>query len=208
LVHGQPLQGRIVDPISAPHNEALDRLEEKLTKDLLDSQFDVTRTLALIIASPATRRAVPEILKPENAWVSKEAETRSAMNAVDAFAASLPASVDLSMNQRVDESLRAIGAKIDVDGRPFVAQVGDATEKGLGRPAEKSLSADFPARAATLPVQWLKLIEDEQSQIDHLGYLAGMTELPSNVTSAVEAMRGAELDPNLMLHRVWWLVKP
>ena len=31
LVHGQPLRGRVVDPISAPHNEALQRLEEQLT---------------------------------------------------------------------------------------------------------------------------------------------------------------------------------
>ncbi|MGI9470351.1 MAG: hypothetical protein ACR2NZ_02385 [Rubripirellula sp.] len=208
LVHGQPLQGRIVDPISAPHNEALDRLEQKLTQDLLDSQFDIARTLALIIASPATRRAVPSPLKPENVWASKEADTRSAMNAVDAFAASLPPGMDLSINQRIDESLRAIGAKIDLDGRPFVAQVGSATDKGTAESPENSLSADFPARASSLPVQWLKLIEDEQSQIDHLGYLAGMSELPANVNSAVDAMQTAEVDSNLMLHRVWWLVKP
>lgn len=208
LVHGQPLQGRIVDPISAPHNEALDQLEEKLTQDLLVSQFDLARTLSLIISSPATRRAVPEPLKPENAWVSKESDAKSAMNAVDAFAAALPPRVELSMNQRIDESLRAIGAKIDVDGRPFVAQVGDSTQKGSVRPAEKSLSADFPARASELPVQWLKLIEDEQSQVDHLAYLAGMSELPANVHSAVEAMNEAEVDRSLLLHRVWWLVKP
>lgn len=208
LVHGQPLQGRIVDPISAPHNEALDQLEEKLTQDLLVSQFDLARTLSLIISSPATRRAVPEPLKPENVWVSNESDAKSAMNAVDAFAAALPPRVELSMNQRIDQSLRAIGAKIDVDGRPFVAQVGNASQKGSVRLVEKSLSADFPARASELPVQWLKLIKDERSRVDHLAYLAGMSELPANVQDTVEAMHEAEVDPSLLLHRVWWLVKP
>ena len=209
LVHGQPLQGRIVDPISAPHNEALDRLEEKLTQDLLDSQFDVARTLALIIAAPATRRAVPKPLQPENAWVSSDVEYRKAMNAVDAFAASLPSGVNQSLNQRVDESLRAIGAKIDLNGRPFVAQVGAASdgETDKGMPAS-TLSSDFPARANSLPVQWLKLIEDEQSRIDHLGYLAGMSDLPPNISGAVDAMHAAKLDSNLLLHRVWWMIKP
>lgn len=112
------------------------------------------------------------------------------------------------MNQRIDQSLRAIGAKIDVDGRPFVAQVGNASQKGSVRLVEKSLSADFPARASELPVQWLKLIKDERSRVDHLAYLAGMSELPANVQDTVEAMHEAEVDPSLLLHRVWWLVKP
>ena len=60
MVHGQPLRGRVVDPISAPHNDALDRLEANLVDDLMASRFDVARTLTLVIASPVTRRGIPE----------------------------------------------------------------------------------------------------------------------------------------------------
>ena len=207
LVHGQPLRGRVVDPISAPHNEALQRLETQLTKDLIDSRFNVARTLALIIASPATRRAVPDTLLPENVWVAKQEDTSAAMNAVDAFAAALPTRVFLPTSQRSEQVLRAIGAKIDGTGRESLAQLGrggsvTAVKKG------KPLAADFPMKAELLPVQWLELIGDEDSQVNHLGYLAGENEVPANVQESVKAMKEAGVDANLLLHRVWWLMKP
>ena len=207
LVHGQPLRGRVVDPISAPHNEALQRLETQLTKDLIDSRFNVARTLALIIASPATRRAVPDTLLPENVWVAKQEDTSAAMNAVDAFAAALPTRVSLPASQRSEQVLRAIGAKIDGTGRESLGQLGQggsvtAVKKG------KPLAADFPMKAELLPVQWLELIGDEDSQVNHLGYLAGENEVPANVQESVKAMKEAGVDANLLLHRVWWLMKP
>ena len=207
LVHGQPLRGRVVDPISAPNNEALQRLEEQLTADLIDSRFNVARTLALIIASPATRRAVPETLLPENVWVANQADTNAAMNAVDAFAAALPPRVSLPAAQRADQVLRSIGARIDSSGRDSLAQIGEGGAASKGKD-EKALAADYPVKAELLPVQWLKLIEDRDSQISHLGYLAGENEVPTHVQTSVEAMEEADVDPNLLLHRVWWLIKP
>jgi hypothetical protein len=207
LVHGQPLRGRVVDPISAPHNEALQRLEEQLTQDLLESRFDVARTLALIIASPATRRGVPKTLLPENMLVANQSDIDAAMNAVDAFAAVLPPRVSLPVAQRTDRVLRSIGARIDSTGRDSLAQISEG-----GKPAkvkkEKVVAADFPEKVKLLPVQWLKLIEDRDSQIDHLGYLSGQNEVPDYVQELVESMQDAEVGPNVLLNRVWWLMKP
>ena len=77
LVHGQPLRGRVIDPISAPHNESLDRLEEELVQDLRGSRFDVARTLALIIASPATRRASrPHCCQRIRSWQTNQIFSR------------------------------------------------------------------------------------------------------------------------------------
>ena len=59
-----------------------------------------------------------------------------------------------------------------------------------------------------LPVQWLKLIEDRNRQIEHLGYLSGQNEVPAYVQESVKAMVKAEVEPNLLLHRAWWLMKP
>lgn len=207
LVHGQPLQGRVVDPISAPHNEALQRLEAQLTKDLIDSRFNVARTLALIVASPATRRTVPETLLPENLWVANQKDTSAAMNAVDAFAAALPPRVSLPSSQRTDQVLRSIGARIDSTGRDSLAQIGEGGSAGKVKNG-KPLAADFPVKAELLPVQWLELIEDRDSQVNHLGYLAGENEVPTHVQELVEAMEEAGVDSNLLLHRVWWLMKP
>lgn len=207
LVHGQPLQGRVVDPISAPHNEALQRLEAQLTKDLIDSRFNVARTLALIVASPATRRTVPETLLPENLWVANQKDTSAAMNAVDAFAAALPPRVSLPSSQRTDQVLRSIGARIDSTGRDSLAQIGEGGSAGKVKNG-KPLAADFPVKAELLPVQWLELIEDRDSQVNHLGYLAGENKVPTHVQELVEAMEEAGVDSNLLLHRVWWLMKP
>ena len=71
-----------------------------------------------------------------------------------------------------------------------------------------SLSADFPGRASDLPVQWLTLIEEEKSQVEHLGYLAGMSDVPGNVLQAADLMRARDISTELMLHRVWWLLRP
>lgn len=212
LVHGQPLHGRVVDSITAPHDEALEEIEDDLVQDMIRSGFDVSRTLSLIVASPATRRSVPAALRPENVVMASESEKRRALNAVNAFAASLPRHADLNLSQRLDQTMRAIGGKIDQEGRPFVAQIGDPAEKkgkqsvgGFDRP----LATDFPVNDRTLPVQWLKLIKDDESQINHLAYLAGQDKLPKGVQSAVEAMReDQEVNKELMLNRVWWLVRP
>ena len=208
LVHGQPLRGRVVDPISAPHNDSLDRLEESLAQDLMRSRFDVARTLALIIASPVTQRAVPTALLPENALVADESETRAAMNAVDAFAAAQPPRNQLPIHDRLDQAMRAVGAKLNTDGNPIVAQIGSpASGAGNTRSDSKSLSADFPTSTKSLPVQWLASIKDHRSQVEHLGYLAGMSQVPENILRAAETMRAAD-DHSTALNRVWWMVRP
>jgi hypothetical protein len=58
-------------------------------------------------------------------------------------------------------------------------------------------------------VQWLNLIEDPQDQIDHLGYLAGMDSLPDNLKSVIARMQeDDQVSRELMLNRLWWLVRP
>jgi hypothetical protein len=225
LVHGQPLRGRLVDPVTAPQNETLDHLEEYLAEDLIQSRFDVARTLALIITSPATRCGVPEPLRPENALVADESEIREALKAVDAFAAALPPRAAQPMARRLEVAMRAIGAKSELkpQGTPIVAQLNPDSLPGGTKPRPKAtptkatptkptptqaLSADFPGRADTLPVQWLERIDDEKSQVNHLGYLAGRKELPDGVLQAAELMRDAEVPNELLLHRVWWLLRP
>lgn len=207
LVHGQPLRGRVVDPINAPHNDALDRLESNLVDDLMRSRFDVARTLTLIIASPVTARGVPEALLPENALVADEAETRKAMDAVDAFAAALPPRQHLPQRERVAQVLRSVGASIDADGQAFVAQIGENGNSNSKSADVDNLAEDFPRRATSVPVQWLSRIQDHRSQVEHLAYLAGLSQVPNSVAQAAEVTRKVE-DDTTALHRAWWLLRP
>jgi hypothetical protein len=209
LVHGRPLSGRVVDPISAPHNESLDRLEDHLVQDMIRSDFDIARSLSLIIASPTTRRSVPTVLQPENALVASEADRRAAMNQVDAFAASTPIAKPLSSRERFAQVKRAIGLTLDPNGESFVGQIGETVDGPMHHQSTtKTLSAELPDRAEQFPVQWLGAIKDEKSRIEHLGYLTGMTKVPDSVFTADEEMRKAEVSEALRLHRVWWLIQP
>ncbi|MGB1707959.1 MAG: hypothetical protein ACPHF4_09060, partial [Rubripirellula sp.] len=146
-------------------------------------------------------------LLPENLWVAKQEDRNAAMSAVDAFAAALPPRVSLPASQRTDQLLRAIGARIDSTGRDSLAQIGEGGNAAKVK-SGKPLAPDFPVKAELLPVQWLELIEDKDAQISHLGYLAGQNEVPTQVQESVKAMKEAGVDTNLLLHRVWWLMKP
>ncbi|MGB7324687.1 MAG: hypothetical protein WBD31_07435 [Rubripirellula sp.] len=201
MVHGQPLHGRVVDPMNAPHNEALAELETRLVTDLLQSKFDLGRTLALVIASPASNRQVPKSL--ENSWVIDNAVQRSA---AEAFAAAMPPKSDMPIDRRLDEAMRSIGAKLDVNGKPLLAQIG-LGGNGDNNARSDKLSWDFPDRAETLPVQWLRLINSTDQQVDHLAYLAGHTNAPESVLKGVEAMQSANIDDATLLNRVWWMVR-
>lgn len=208
LVHGQPLHGRVVDPISAPHNESLDRLEEGLVGDLIDSRFEISRALALIIASPATRRAVPEPLLPANSLLADDADVRAAKDAVNAFAAAMPEHTDLPLNSRLDMAMRAVGSRLGVDGQDIVAQIAPGNDKSNKRGSDRSLAADFPDRGDAFPVQWLTQIKDADLRVEHLAYLAGYSQIPKVVADAAEATRAASVTEPVTLQRVWWMMRP
>ena len=212
LVHGQSLTSRAVDAVTAPHHDALSELQRRLTDDLVQSQFDSGRTLALIIASPATRQRVPDALLPQNALVASQEQIDVAMDSVNAFAARLPGQQNLGRKQRIRIAMQRMGGGFDSVGSPVLAQPNAPLNPKEERrsPAAKlrvEADVDFPDRADGLPVQWLSSIEDRQNQVDHLAYLSGLTNVPEGLRPAISAMQ-KEADWNLALHRVWWLLRP
>ena len=213
LVHGRPLQGGVVDTISAPHHESLDQMEAGLAEDLLQSNFDIARTLALVIHSPAARRSVPQPLRGDNALLASDADLRSARNVVNAFAGALPMRSKPSMKQRIDLAMRSTGGAIQSirNNNSINAQADGSDSPGKSRPTERSDDSDsgFPTTATDLPVQWLASVEGYQNRVDHLGYLAGFNGVSKEVRQAADAMRQAEqIDETLALQRVWWLLSP
>lgn len=201
LVHGRPLQGSVVDPVSAPHSEALSGLENELGDDLRRSDFDLGRTLALILNSPATRRSVPTSL--QDAWVIDDVVDRAA---AEAFAAARPMATRLPIAKRLDQTMRAIGATLGSGDESLLAQLGNP-DKNVKAKSDAGLSWDFPDRADSLPLQWLGRIEGLDQQIDHLAHLAGKAKTPDPIREAAAAMKASEINNETLLHRVWWLLR-
>ena len=208
LVHGRPLHGSVIDTITAPHDVALTSLERRLIEDLLDSGFDVGRTLALVIDSPATSRSVPTELQGDSLF----AAAATSRQAVGAFAIAAPKISPLSANERLNVALRSVGGKLDSlpDGQKLLAQLGEAGTAARSNSSARTgneLPADYPTRVASLPVDWLASLKDPESQWEHLGYLAGRSDLPESVRETAELMRKAGVSEELLLHRVWWLLQ-
>ena len=212
LVHGRRLHGGVVDTIAAPHSESLVQIEEQLARDLLESNFDVTRTLALIIHSPATRRSVPAALKPENALLASDAELRAARDVVGAFAGLLPTQAKPSMNRRIDLAMRSAGASIPSiqEGNAINAQAdGSGGNRAIPKGRFSQAADGFPTNANDFPVHWLTSVSGYSDRVAHLGYLAGFSQVPEDVREVAEAMKKSpQISEELALHRLWWLLSP
>ncbi len=208
LVHGRPLHASVIDPLTAPRDATLQRLEGELAGDLIASGFDLSRTLALIVSSPVTARSILDESTEDSLFAASESTRR----AVAAFAAATPHRSPLNMTRKVDIALRSVGGKIGTLGEDekLLAQVGAQGEQDRdkqGSRAEFQIPTDFPVRADAPPVNWLDDLDHWDEKLDHLAYLSGRDRLPDNVRSAAEGMRDAELDEALILHRVWWLLQ-
>ena len=119
----------------------------------------------------------------------------------------MPPPTRLPLSRRLDVALRAIGAKLSADGRPLLAQVAPGTKKPTQPNVDRSLSADFPDRGDSYPVQWLTQIKDPTSRVEHLAYLAGFSQVPDGILEAAEQTRAANVSEQLTLRRVWWLLR-
>jgi len=165
-----------------------------------------------MIGTPVARRAVPEALNDDGQVVASSRSRAEAIHAINAFAASLPIKKRLSVKQRVDQVTRAMGTTLNSGNPSFVAQANDSTGKPLKTNRNTTatfLNDDFPTASDTLPVQWLRLIQGQDSRVDHLAYLADLYELPKEVADVVQVMdKGTVEDQNLLLQRVWWMLKP
>lgn len=211
-VHGRPLRPTSADLLATPRDEKLTDLETLLADDLLASGFNINRTLALVIRSPATRRAVPQSLK-ESGMLAANEETRRALAA---FAVGAPAGSDLAAADRLDIALRSVGARLDSlsDGERLLAQLAPTVKRarpggGSGeadRPEADLAEVDLPTRDQPFPLSWLGSLGSFDDRVEHLAYLAGHGELPESIRESVRRMREAELSDDLILHRVWWLL--
>jgi len=219
-LHGRPLRGSVVDVDGSPHHHFLSSLEQELSDDLMASDFDLARCLALMIRSPAMRRSVPHVLSGEQALLASREHLQQTRQAMDAFAAAVPLQPTLPLDRKIAHVLRASGTSMNLaalEASKVLSQAAELPSKSKRNAQNKSPNkakqsrvaeqpVEFPITAAGPPAGWLESIKEFEDQVEHLAYLSGRNRLPAPVAAAVEAMRQAQMDEDLMLQRTWWLL--
>ncbi|TWT76191.1 hypothetical protein CA13_66820 [Planctomycetes bacterium CA13] len=220
LVNGRPLVGSVVDLSTTPHTDSLLELQDNLVDDLLASNFDLGRSLALVVTSPAARRSVPETLDPTRSTLASLQELELANEKVSAFAAASPRHRKVSLAKKIEFANRSFadkvdGSRLDVAERSsLLAQIfGEDSDTSKRSQPQASTKAHpkleaYPYRAEALPLNWLDSVAGLDEQIRHLGYVASLEEVPRKVTNVATQMQTAGVARPLILHRVWWMIHP
>ncbi|WP_182867406.1 hypothetical protein [Stieleria mannarensis] len=217
LVHGRPLKPSPVDAFAPPVDGNLDRLHRQLADDLKAHDFDVARTLALIISSPMARRSVPEVLQGDAVLTATDPQRKHALDLVQAFAGAIETPPS-SLNHRLEVAMRRIGGSLSSDGQTtLLAQPIDGnsrTKKSLAALDAQNaasgflqqLSVDFPGDDAALPVSWLRSIDDFDRQVQHLVYLSGRSTVTPEISAAAERLKESGSRESA-LSRIWWILR-
>lgn len=218
MIHGRPLRGSVVDLSTPPHTESLGSLERRLVDDLIDSRFNLARTLALIVSTSTTRRSVPVALRADQIAMSSQADIDHGNMLVGAFAAAAPQHASLPVSKRVQFANRSVGVSLDAIQKEtlLLAQTLDTTDSktksnspGDAVTAKADITIEqFPGKAVAPPVQWLTLIDELDEKVNHLAYLVPMQKVPKPVNEVVEKMVAEKNSEPLILHRVWWMIHP
>ncbi|MEO1528843.1 MAG: hypothetical protein AAFX06_25770 [Planctomycetota bacterium] len=211
LVYGRGLSASAFDADAAPIDQSLRALHAQLSEDLRASDFDMARTLALIVSSPMARRSVPESLRQENALTASSQSRERALELVGAFAAATEAPRSTRVD-RVELAMRRIGKRFGTLESDLLAQpIPSSSGQGSLSPKDPResfrdlLSIDFPRDDAPLPVSWLRSIEDYDEQVRHLVYLSGRGSGGKLIETAAEQLGDAGSRESA-LSRVWWIL--
>lgn len=225
MVHGRPLVSSASDALAAPVAPQLLQLRQQLTDDLKASHFDLTRTLALIIASPMSNRSVPDALSIDSIRIASNEDRHAAFGQVSAFAAAFQ-TAESKRAQRIELAMQQMGMPLGTVGqgsilaqpvlikptkkppRPSSRQnrKSQATAELQGPTLKDMLLLDFPGDDAQLPASWLSDIKDYEEQVRHLGYMQGMTKLPSDVEKLAQQLN-KQLPAEPALHQLWWVLE-
>ena len=213
MVHGRSLAPGAVDAFAPPQDETLDQIQGELASDLLASEFDVSRTLALIVASPMNQRSVPDSLLAENSLTASGNDRSNDLDKVAAFAAAVQTPKS-SRGQRIELAMRRIGSEIRNDAntallaQPMLRESKNTMSQSIpkGLSFSQRLSVDFPGDDADLPVSWLRSLDDFDQQVQHLVYLAGGRNVPANLEDAAKRLRDAGTEQSA-LSRLWWILR-
>lgn len=223
-VHDRPLVSSPYD-LSGAANSEMQRLHQELSEDLLASNFDLLRTIALVMSHSILGREVPEAMTPQGLLVAHDADWIEAVVAIDSFAASAPVSRTSTPRERVrlvaKMDLPSLDKKVGrgaILAQPIGSENTSPQSRMKNRPLldKQSASGDvseaalagFPMRSTIMMPAWLEQLPTFESRRQHIAHLAGHLELEPAVAKLANQMSDAQIDETLILERIWWVIRP
>ncbi len=222
MVHGRPLTSAPYDLSGSADDSDLQRLRNELTNDLIANDFNLLRTISLIMTDSIVGRSTPDAMTSSGLLTASSEQWIQAVTAVEAFAAAPPESMPLSRHDRVNLVLAELPSAGSVaSGSSLLAQPLGAGDIGFEElsgpkkflPAEipkpsPAMVAGLPARATIVMPAWMDKLPDFDSRLEHIANLAGLSKVPTRVKTLAEQMRAADLNETLILQRIWWIIRP
>lgn len=195
-----------------------------LVDDLIASNFDVLRSLSILLSDAVMTRSVPEAMSPQGILVADEQQWSDAISAVHAMAARSPflrpetakrrlqvAQLDAKPNWPAGSGRDALlaqplGSEFSAEGTPSSSD-GRGSDKGPDRKSEMA-STGYPMRSSMIVPAWIAQLPDFDSRLDHVAHLAGQLKLnPAERELAHQALASGD-DEALIFERLWWIIRP
>ncbi|EMI46689.1 hypothetical protein [Rhodopirellula sp. SWK7] len=233
MVHGRPLASSPYDLSGSAADSDLQRIRDELADDLLASDFNLLRTIALMMSDSIVARSTPPAMTPAGVLTASDADWTGAVAAVESFAASPPALMPTSLSHRMrlvqQSSLPQIsggGSGGSVLAQPLGIEDSESVNGGndrrrgtndpdrsqpnKGEPAKPSQAvlAGLPMRPTVVMPAWIGELPDFESRLQHISYLAGLGNTPEAATKLAAQMQDARVEEALILQRIWWIIRP
>lgn len=222
MVHGRPLTSTPYDLSGSADDSDLQQLRHDLADDLIANDFNLSRTISLIMTDPVVGRSTPDAMTPSGLLTASADEWIGAVMAVESFAAAPPASLPSSRIDRMNLVLSELPNTGSIDSaskllaQPLISQdLGSSVLPGPQKFLPTEMPKPSPATVAGLPVRativmpaWMDKLPGFDNRLEHIANLAGLSEVPEEVQVLATQMRVAGLDETLTLQRIWWIIRP
>jgi len=224
MVHGRPLASSPYDLSGSAADSDLRQLREELASDLVASDFNLLRTISLMLTDSTIGRSTPSSMSPAGMLTATNEQWTAAVAAVESFAASPPASMPSTRGHRMRlvqqselPSLLNRGIAASVLAQPLGSESVDSNSdsREKSRSSATAASQPSPAMLAGLPMRatlvlpaWIVELPDFESRLTHIAHLAGLSGVPSQARELASQMKDAEVEEALILQRIWWIIRP
>jgi hypothetical protein len=195
-----------------------------LVDDLIASDFDVLRSLSILLSDAVMTRSVPEAMSPQGILVANDQQWSSAVSALHAMAARSPfrrpgstqrrlqvALLDAKPNWPTDGSrdtllAQPLGSEFSPDGTPANSEKRRAQENR--DPKAVVASTGYPMRSSMIVPAWISQLPDFDSRLDHVAHLAGQLKLNTAQRKLAHQALASGDEEALIFERLWWIIRP
>jgi hypothetical protein len=223
MVHGRPLESSPYDLAGSASDTDLRQLHNDLANDLIASDFNLLRTISLMLTDSIVGRSTPAAMTPTGLLTASNDDWMQAVSTIESFAAAPPDALPSSRGERMrlvqQSDLPRTGS---ADGAAAVlAQPLGTSESDTydgSQPRKRSpipqaklspaMLAGLPLRATIVMPAWIVELPDFDSRLVHIAHLAGLGDVPNEARELAGQMQEAGVEEALILQRIWWIIRP